>query len=209
MNTVQGVKVWDIAVRIFHWSLVFLFTVSYITGEDVSALHVYAGYGVLGLITFRFLWGFIGTRHARFSDFVFGPDKVMHYTKSLFSSHPEHYLGHNPLGGWMVVALLISLMAVSWSGLELYAADEGKGPLASGFNVLVSDALANGDDDDDEHERHGGGGDELWEEIHEFLANFTLFLIFFHSAGVFIGTFIHKEKLVQAMISGYKNGKKD
>ena len=112
------VKVWDIAVRVFHWSLVVLFFVAYFTGDDEDVLHVYAGYGVLALVVFRIVWGFVGTQHARFSDFIYGPAATLRYVKSLFSPKPLHYLGHNPLGGWMVVALLLSLIGTCWSGLR-------------------------------------------------------------------------------------------
>ena len=206
MNDENQIKVWDLAVRIFHWSLVLLFTVSYLTGEDESIIHIYAGYGVFGLVLFRILWGFIGTKHARFSDFIFGPVVTLSYAKSMLSPNPKHYLGHNPLGGWMVLALLISIIAICWTGLEAYAA-EGKGPLASSINVIIPTALA---DEDGNH--NGGkknGKEEFWQDIHEFFSNFTLFLIFLHITGVVVGSVIHKEKLVPAMITGFKKRKND
>jgi len=69
----KQVKVWDIVVRLFHWSLVVAFIIAYISGEDEGAVHVYAGYIVIGLIAFRILWGYIGSTHARFKEFVYGP----------------------------------------------------------------------------------------------------------------------------------------
>ena len=198
------VKVWDPLVRIFHWSLVLFFAIAYLSGEDESIIHIYSGYVVLGLIIFRVIWGLIGTKYARFSDFVHTPKYVIQYFKDLFTGSAKHYLGHNPLGGVMVVALLISLFMVSFSGLKLYAVEEGLGPLAAGNNIsLISSAYADSDDkhEHDEHEE----GEEFWEEIHEFFANFTVLLVLLHVAGVFVSGYLHKENLVKAMITGRKN----
>lgn len=162
-----------------HWSLVVSFFIAYVSGEEEDLLHIYSGYVVFGLVLFRILWGFIGSKHARFWNFIVGPEKTMAYMKSLLAGKPIHYLGHNPIGGWMVVLLLVSLFAVSWSGLELYAS-EGKGPLANANASLINNALANGDDDDDRDENdddeNESDGEEFWEDIHEALAEFTLFL---------------------------------
>jgi len=196
----QTMKVWDPLVRIFHWSLVVLFVVSYVTGDDESMVHIYSGYGVLGLVAFRIVWGVIGTRYARFSDFVRGPAQVMAYTRALLAGRPLRFLGHNPLGGWMVVLLLVSLALTCWSGLEAYAA-EGKGPLAAASVSLIPVAMAHGDE-----EGHAGKreGDKFWKEIHEFLSNLTLGLVLVHIAGVFVASRMHKENLVKAMITGRK-----
>jgi cytochrome b len=201
----QRIKVWDIAVRVFHWSLFVLYFVAYVSGDDESVLHVYAGYGVLALVAFRVVWGFVGTRHARFSDFVFGPAATMRYVRSLVSRKPLHYLGHNPLGGWMVVALLLCLTLTCWSGLEAYG-EAGKGPLAAHEIRVVSSAAAN-DEREGRIERGRRGAaeeDGFWEEAHEVLANLTLFLVFLHVAGVLVGSAVHRENLIKAMITGYK-----
>lgn len=194
-------KVWDPLVRIFHWSLVLLFAVSYVTGDDDSMLHIYSGYGIAALVAVRLVWGFIGSRHARFSDFVRGPRRVMEYARSLLRGKPVHYLGHNPLGGWMVVLLLAGLALTCWSGLEAYAA-EGKGPLAASSLSLIPAAIAHGDEDG--HARGRGDGDDFWGDIHEFLANFTLGLVIAHIAGVVVASRLHRENLVKAMITGRK-----
>lgn len=214
--TNNQVRVWDPLVRLFHWSLVLTFFISYFTGDDENQLHIYAGYAVLGLIIFRLIWGIIGSKNARFSDFLTSPGKVIEYLKSLISVKPKHYLGHNPAGGWMVIALLISLFVATISGLKLYAVEEGKGPLAgvSTDISLVSSAYADKDEYEKEHgegyEEHNGKdgereGDDFWEEVHEVSSNFTLFLIFLHVAGVVVSSKLHKENLVKAMISGNKN----
>jgi cytochrome b len=202
MNGEGEIKVWDIGVRVFHWSLVVLFLISYVSGDEESLLHVYSGYGVLGLVIFRIVWGVVGTKYARFRNFIVGPKTAGLYARSLLTTRPIHYLGHNPIGGWMVIALLILLIAASWSGLVLYGA-EGHGPLANQQISIVGQVYANGDD----HEDKDDGGDDLWEEIHEALAQLTLLFVFMHIAGVLIGSMLHRENLIKAMVTGYKNKK--
>lgn len=201
MSAESRVKVWDIAIRIFHWSLVVFFIIAYLTEDDLETLHVYAGYAVIGLLVFRIIYGFIGTRYARFWNFIYSPATTLAYLRSILSGHPKHYLGHNPLGGWMVVFLLVSLSLTSWTGLELYAA-EGKGPLA---NIeLVQTAWADDDGNRDEHGNESAAH-EFWEDIHEVFANLTLLLVFLHVGGVIFSSMVHRENLVRAMITGYKN----
>ena len=192
----KEVPVWDIAVRIFHWSLVVGFAVAYLTEDDFELLHVYAGYLVLGLICFRVIWGLIGTRHARFSDFVCGKKTIMLYLKSMLAGKPRHYLGHNPAGGLMILVMLVGLFMLSYSGLKTYAED-GKGPLAHTEISLVATAFAH-----DSHHRSVRGG--FWEDIHESLANITLLLVFIHLVGVAVSSLAHRENLVRAMVSGKK-----
>jgi len=199
------IYVWDKVVRFFHWNLVLFFAFAYLTGDDLELLHVYAGYYIIGLISVRIIWGIIGTRYARFSQFIYSPTTVLSYLKNFFSDKPgeKEYLGHNPAGGWMVIALLLSILATSYSGLKVYAL-EGNGPLAStsleqrqmhiGGFIKVSD--------DDDHESNED--EEFWEEIHEFLANLTVLLIILHIAGVVLASKKHHQNLIRAMISGYK-----
>ncbi len=209
----QSIPVWDIAVRIFHWSLVLGFTIAWLTGDEEDALHIYAGYTVLGLIGFRLIWGFIGSRHARFGDFVTGPASVIEYLKSL-RDRPRHYMGHNPAGGWMVVLMLLTLFGVTLSGLKVYGI-EGHGPLAAEVTApaFIGSAHAGDDDDDDRYghetssmETAGGreADEEFWEEIHETLSDFMLLLIALHIAGVIVSSRLHRENLVKAMITGNK-----
>lgn len=205
----QTVRVWDIAVRLFHWSLVACFAVAYLTGEEESLLHIYSGYAVLGLVLFRLVWGFVGSRYARFGDFVYSPARVVSYLKSLMSSSPQRFIGHTPAGGWMILALLASLLATSVTGLKVYGL-EGHGPLADAGPTLTLVAAARADEDEEaereggEHEGAGEGAEEVWEEAHEFFANLTLLLIFVHVAAVVVTGRLHKENLVKAMITGDK-----
>jgi cytochrome b len=211
------IRVWDPLVRIFHWSLVLAFTVAYLSGDEESSLHIYSGYVVLGLIAFRVLWGLIGTRYARFSNFVYSPGTVIQYLKRMVAKNPKHYIGHNPAGGAMVIAMLLCLFVVSVSGLKIYAIEEGLGPLAGETPefTIISPAYADSDSDDDEHGKNENGhgedeeAEEFWEEIHEASSNLMLLLIFLHIAGVIVSGRLHNEHLVKAMLTGKKVSKTD
>lgn len=181
--TQPEVRVWDILVRLFHWSLVVAFAIAWLTEDDFETLHQWAGYCVAGLLTFRILWGLIGTRYARFTQFIYSPARIKRYLRSLLSGHPEHYMGHNPAGGAMVIALILCLGLTAFSGMALLAT-EGHGPLASTF--------------------FAGWSEDLLEEVHEFFANGTLLLVMLHVAGVLVSSLLHGENLVRAMITGRK-----
>ncbi|MFV2093210.1 MAG: cytochrome b/b6 domain-containing protein [Hyphomicrobiales bacterium] len=114
-NDAATVRVWDPLVRIFHWSLVIGFTVAYLT-EDADTFHEIVGYIVAGLIGFRLIWGLIGPRYARFTDFVTGPAKVRAYLGNAMRLRAPRYIGHNPAGGAMVMALLSMVAVVSLTG---------------------------------------------------------------------------------------------
>lgn len=221
-------RVWDPLVRIFHWGLVISFTLAYLSGEEENALHIYSGYVVLGLISFRIFWGFLGTTHARFRDFIYAPKAVFNYLKGLKSGHPPHYTGHNPAGGWMVILMLICLSVVSYTGLKVYAIEEGSGPLAATTLETSLVHISHADDDnheeyekhkgrgsyevDDDEDRHSGNeheSEEFWEELHEASSNFMLFLILLHITGVIISSRLHRENLVKAMITGRKSSVMD
>jgi cytochrome b len=214
MKNPSPIRVWDILIRIFHWSLVASFIVAYLTSEEDNPWHIYSGYAVLGLIIFRLLWGFVGSRHARFSDFVRPPAVVYQYIKSLRAGQPRHYIGHNPLGGWMVIAMLLTLFAVTLSGLKVYAIEEGKGPFADLQSVeLMTGSIAYAEDELDDGEKEKGNApqksnkadEEFWEEIHEASTNVMLLLIGLHLAGVILSNRLHKENLVKAMFTGKKD----
>lgn len=209
------IRVWDPLVRVFHWGLVLAFVVAYLSGDEENSVHIYSGYVVAGLIAFRVIWGIIGTRYARFSNFMYSPRTVVQYLKDLLARRPKHYIGHNPAGGWMIIALLLTLTVVTFSGLKVYAIEEGLGPLAySAPSVsIISQAVADSDDDDDheEHEKghHEDDEEEFWEEIHEASSNFMLLLIALHVAGVIVAGRLHAENLVKAMITGKKTVETD
>jgi len=195
------IYVWDRMVRFFHWTLVLAFIIAYLSGDELELVHAYTGYYILGLIAVRVVWGFIGTRYARFSQFLYPPSAAITYLKNLFSKQTdkkpkEHYIGHNPAGSWMVIALLLSILATGFSGLKLYEL-EGKGPLATTVTEYSQLQQIAHDDENEQDE-------DLWEDIHEFFANFTVLLIFLHFGGVILSGRKHHQNLVKSMITGYK-----
>jgi len=198
------VPVWDIFVRVFHWTVVVTFFVAYFTEDDLLSLHVWAGYVLGVLVVMRIAWGFVGPKHARFTDFVCGPIKVWTYLADLVAIRAKRHLGHSPAGGAMALALLIGLLAVVWTGLELYAVEENAGPLAAMSTGTESAGLlilASNDDDDDEREDEA---EEFWEDLHESLSNIVLVLVILHVAGVLLASVVHRENLSRAMVTGLK-----
>jgi cytochrome b len=109
-------RVWDAFVRVFHWSLVASFAVAWLSGEDWKSLHIWAGYAAAALIALRLVWGLIGTHYARFSQVVRPPLVVASYLRDVATGREARYLGHNPAGGAMIVALLATLVGLCLSG---------------------------------------------------------------------------------------------
>lgn len=182
----SSVWVWDPLVRLLHWSLVAAFATAFIVEDDRLGVHVWAGYMVLILIAARLAWGVVGTRHARFSDFVRGPRQVFDYIRNALAFRAPRFLGHNPAGGAMVVALLLLVGLTGLTGMALYGAHDLSGPLApilAGMPAGVGDAL---------------------EETHELLAKLSLGFIALHLAGVIFSSLAHSENLVGAMVTGRK-----
>lgn len=109
------IKVWDPLVRVFHWSLAGLFLANFFT-EDGELVHRGLGYAILGLLVVRFVWGWVGTRHARFSDWVVGPARVRHYLRERLAGRSRRQLGHNPGAAVMILALLGGVLLVAVTG---------------------------------------------------------------------------------------------
>ena len=114
--------VWDILVRLFHWSLVASFAIAWLSAEDGRDLHEWAGYAAASLVAFRLVWGIVGTHYARFRQFVRGPRTVVAYLRDLVTGREARYLGHNPAGGAMILALLAVMAALCFTGW-LYTTD--------------------------------------------------------------------------------------
>jgi cytochrome b len=185
MNEPQ-VKVWDPLVRLFHWSLPVAFVVAYLTQEQAYDTHLAAGYTILGLVLVRLVWGFIGTRHARFGDFVRGPRAVVGYLKALAAGRAPRYLGHNPAGGAMILALIATLLVIALSGIALDAAENRAGPLGGTQLFLYLDPIMT---------------------VHAWSSDLALVLIAVHVLAVIHASRALGENLVRAMITGRKPGR--
>lgn len=115
------VRVWDPLVRLFHWSLVGLFAFAFLTGDSLDRPHEFAGYAIAALIAMRVIWGLAGPRYARFSSFLYRPSTVAGFLRDTLRLKARRYLGHNPAGGLMVIALLIALVVILATGLMMTA----------------------------------------------------------------------------------------
>ena len=176
---------WDLFVRVFHWSLVLMVTSAYLSGEyDVEALHSWFGYLVLLLIVARLVWGFTGSRNARFTTFIYTPRKTIAYFSSALRNHPIHYESHNPAGALMVFALLGILATLTISGLIYEGWSEYEGPIWS-MQIMIGDMAGH-----------------LAKVIHRMLPEALLVMVGLHLLGVAVATIQHRENFVRAMWSG-------
>lgn len=181
----QRIRVWDLPQRLFHWSLAALVFFAWATAEDkglLYALHTSAGYLVFLLVLFRIAWGFAGSTHARFADFVRGWGGVRAYLGGLLRLKPARHIGHNPLGGWAIVLILGLTLAVTVTGMLGAAREPG-----ALLNGIVAPALA-----------------RSIRELHEGLANALIVLAFVHIAAVLVDWLLTRDNLVRAMIAGTK-----
>ena len=183
------VRVWDRFVRFFHWTLAASFAASYWSAKaGKSELHAVLGYFVAGLLVARVFWGFYGSNFARFSDFVHSPAIVWSYLRAIAAGHPRRFLGHNPAGGYMAIALLSALGIVCVTGLSVFAVIDFDGPLTG--LLIVSDRTA-----------------YVLEDVHALAVNVVLVMIAIHLIGVIAASFQHRENIVRAMITGFKESR--
>jgi cytochrome b len=169
---IRRILVWDAPTRVFHWLQALSFGAAYLTAfsERLRNYHVALGYILLGLIAFRLLWGFIGTRYARFSSFLFNPGEIVAYLISLLKGSPKHYLGHTPVGSvsiWLLLSLGIFICLTGVAALQDEASD-----------IVV--------------------------DMHGVATNVMLGVILLHLIGVLMSSILHRENLVRAMITGFK-----
>ena len=178
------VRVWDLPVRLFHWSLVVLVTLSWASVENgYMRVHVWSGLALLTLLLFRIAWGFIGSTTARFSDFARRPRQAVAYLRAIArGEHPRH-LGHNPAGGWMVLLLLAVLLAQAVTGLFANDGVRFNAPLSTLVSSAASDRLT---------------------QLHGTIFNVILLLVWMHVVAVMYYRFVRGENLVAAMITGMR-----
>lgn len=183
----KRVLIWDLPVRLFHWVQLALFVALFVTAEildDKIELHAKLGIALLVLILFRLLWGIMGSSYARFSQFLKGPRTVLAYLPNLTSKESRIEAGHNPLGGWMVMALV--LLVLTQSVLGLFANDDVmfEGPLA----YLVSENTSN-----------------FLTGLHEDVFHILLPLVALHIVAVIWHKLSKGDNLVIPMFTGYKS----
>jgi cytochrome b len=179
----RDVPVWDLPTRLFHWLLALSVGTNLIVeprGGWQFPVHVTAGCTVLALVLFRIVWGLIGSRHSRFGDFVRSPGIVLQHARGLLKFRAEPHTGHNPLGGWMVVALLAVALVTATTGLFSATRRGQGGPFA------------------------GLLGDEGLGDIHETLGNLAIFLVILHLCGVALHYLVARDNIIGAMITGRK-----
>jgi cytochrome b len=186
-TSTRSVHVWDAAVRVFHWLLVALIAFMWWSGRqkgDWLNYHFYAGYTILTLLVFRIIWGFVGGTHARFADFIYGPGAIIAYLKTLPSRTAAKFAGHNPVGGWSVVLMILCVAVQAGTGLFANNEDYGfEGPLVK----LVS------------------GATSTWlTGIHRVSINVLLVLIAVHISAVVYYLVYKKENLIAPMFHGRK-----
>lgn len=198
-KTAATVRVWDPVVRVFHWGLVATFGTAWLTAEEIQPVHEIAGYAVAGLVGVRLIWGVIGSRNARFANFVKGPKETLAYLGTVKRGTERRYLGHNPAGAAMIVALLLTLSATALTGWMMAEPD-----LVAMMPPLPQIAAPAWADEDEGEYRTGRETDGPIKEVHEVLANLLFLLAALHVGGVVLASVRHRENLARAMVTGEK-----
>lgn len=180
------IMVWDFPTRLFHWLLVILVIISFVTGNiggNTMQYHEWIGFTILSLLLFRLVWGFVGSQESRFMTFVRSSSTVIRYATTLLRNDSAHYLGHNPLGGLSIIAMLFSLLIQAGTGL--FANDDivTEGPLFDWVSKATSDWLT---------------------RIHKLNQQVIIALISIHVLAVLFYFLYKRENLVKPMITGVK-----
>ena len=173
--------IWDLPTRVFHWLLAACVIGAWLTAESERSrmLHLALGYSAGALVAWRVIWGFVGSRYARFAEFVRSPAAALSYLRGYLPAAraagqtQAHYVGHNPAGGWAVLALLAVVALAVGTGWVTYQDDSA----------------------------------ELWGGLHALAGNGIMVLVGLHVAAVIATGLLHRENLVRAMVNGYKRAR--
>jgi Cytochrome b len=185
----EKVKVWDLFVRIFHWTVVTLFFCNYVLSDRGmpfargNTLHRYAGYIIIGFVLARLVWGIIGTKNARFKNFIPNLTEFKNYMRAMLRGEHPYYEGHNPAGAVMIICLLSGLLLTGLTGWLATLGDAIDGWQAT---VAAATDFIN------------------WGHVHSFFANLTMLGAGIHITAVVVVSHLTRENLVHAMLSGYK-----
>ncbi|TCV86414.1 cytochrome b/b6 domain-containing protein [Sulfurirhabdus autotrophica] len=183
---IQTIKIWDLPTRLFHWSLVILLGVSWASielSDNAFNIHEYSGYTILSLVIFRVLWGIFGSTTSRFRTFIRGLQPTIAYAKTLLQSKPGNQIGHNPLGGWMVLLMLGFLLFQAVTGLFSNDDVSSEGPLAHWISKDISDILSG---------------------LHHESFDILLVIVGLHIAAVLFYRFFKRDNLITPLITGFK-----
>lgn len=182
------IRVWDLPVRLFHWTLVILLATSYFSGRaggDWMQLHFWSGYAILTLLLFRIVWGFVGSTTARFSDFVKGPSAAFRHIAELAGADRPREAGHNPLGGAMVLVLIFAVLAQVVAGL--FSADTDMGMVNGPLSRLIADKSI-----------------DTATAFHKYWVNVLLILAGVHVLAAIVYLVWKRQNLIGAMFHGHK-----
>lgn len=185
------IKIWDVYIRLNHWLIVLLVASAWLSSEFGDAefkWHSINGYIIFVLVLSRIVWGIIGSTTARFSNFIASPFKAIQYLLALRNNKATNYLGHNPAGGWMVIAFLLVLLGQTITGMLSSDDVLFEGP----FSYYISSGMV-----------------ETMTGIHHLLFNILMVLVGLHIAAVLYHQLIKNEKIIQAMFSGKKHSATD
>ncbi|MDA0222276.1 MAG: cytochrome b/b6 domain-containing protein [Proteobacteria bacterium] len=179
--------VWDIAVRVFHWALVGAVLLAFVTADLFGATwltyHIWAGASAAGLVVARLIWGVTGSTYARLASFVTGPRETLRHLRDLVTGRAPRHLGHNPLGGWMILGLIAVVLGLAASGVAQLGGIFKTGPLGFAVSYATGEQLS---------------------ELHEVFANLLLILIGLHIIGALFESWRTRENLPLAMVTGKK-----
>ena len=177
--------VWDLPLRLFHWLFALSIVAAYVTaklGFDWMQWHFYLGYWTIGLLVFRILWGIFGPRHARFSSFIHNPSAIWLYLKGMFNPNSARSIGHNPVGGLMVLLMLLLVAVQAGTGLFTTDAVVWAGP----YNPSVSESTAS-----------------FLSSVHNWNFNFIIGAVVLHIGAILFYAFYKKQNLVVPMLHGH------
>ncbi|MFQ5353309.1 MAG: cytochrome b/b6 domain-containing protein [Thermodesulfobacteriota bacterium] len=183
-------RVWDIPTRVFHWLLVCAFFSALLSSwrDYYLDYHTTAGYIALGLIIFRIIWGFAGSRYSRFSEFIRGWPEVRSFISKALQRQPIRYIGHNPAVGWVVIALLALTIITALTGIVIYAGEEGRG-IWRGFISYETASYV--------------------RTAHPYIAYFATLVVAGHICAALFHDFILKEHIIVSMITGKKESEEE
>ena len=182
------IRVWDLPVRLFHWALVILMVISYFTaraGGEWMKFHFWSGYAILTLVLFRIAWGFVGSTTARFSDFVKGPSAALAHLRDVLGRGRPREAGHNPVGGAMVVVLLLAVLAQATAGL--FSADTDTGMVNGPLALVIADKWV-----------------DRATAFHRYWINVLLVLVSLHVLAAIVYLVWKRQNLIGAMVNGRK-----